>query len=138
MAQIAAGFYGISNRLLELIHSGGGGFFVKNGARVGASYYASEIAGHYDHVHVAANASALGFARGGRIPERIYGVGASGRRYEFGENGSETVIPGNGFNVNYTFNVAGGIDERTAEGIKKHVDGQLKNLLVQLQTGRRK
>lgn len=138
MARIAAGFYTISNRLLELIHSGGGGFFVKNGARVGAGYYASEIAGHYDHVHVAANANALGFARGGRIPEPIYGIGRSGRRYEFGENMNETVIPGNGFNVSYTFNVSGDMSEKTAAGIKAHVDDQLKGLLVQLQTGRRK
>ncbi len=66
MAQMAAGFYGMSGRLMELIHSGGGGFFVKNGARVGASFYASEIAGHYDHVHVAANNNAL-MDRGGLL-----------------------------------------------------------------------
>jgi hypothetical protein len=138
MAAIAAGFYSISNRLLEEIHSGGGGFFVKNGIRVPASYYASEIAGHYDHVHIAANANALGFAGGGTIPEEVFGVGRSGRRYRFGENGTETVIPSNGFNVSYTFNVNGDISEKTAEGIKKHVNENFKDLLVQLQTGRRK
>jgi TP901 family phage tail tape measure protein len=59
MARIARGFYGISGRLLELIHSGGGGFFVKNGSRVGSAYYASEIPAHFNHVHVAANRNAL-------------------------------------------------------------------------------
>jgi len=136
--QIAAGFYSISNRLLEEIHSNGPGYYVKNGARVPASFYASELSGHHDHVHIAAYANALGFAGGGRIPEPIYGVGKSGRRYQFGENGAETVIPNSGFNVSYTFNVDGDVSERTAESIKKHVDSKLSDLKVQLQTGRRK
>ncbi len=36
-----------------------------------------------------------GYANGGVITEPITGVGASGRRYTFGEYGPETVIPGN-------------------------------------------
>ncbi len=59
MRRMAAGFMGMSGRLIELIHSGGGGYFVKNGRRVGASYYRSVIAGHYNHVHVAARRDAL-------------------------------------------------------------------------------
>lgn len=40
--------------LLELIHSGGGGFFVKNGRQVDASYYGSStVSQHYNHVHIA-------------------------------------------------------------------------------------
>jgi hypothetical protein len=35
-----------------------------------------------------------GYAGGGTIWERIVGVGASGRRYLFGERGPETVVPG--------------------------------------------
>lgn len=72
MATIARGFMGMSGRLLELIHSGGGGMFVKNGKRVGAGYYRSVIGQHYNHVHVAARKDAL-FARlalgsgGGRL-----------------------------------------------------------------------
>jgi hypothetical protein len=140
MAQIAAGFYGISGRLLELIHSGGGGFFVKNGARVGASYYASEIAGHYDHVHVAANANALGMANGGVINEPIWGVGKSGRRYMFGERGPETVTPGVGVlggGISLTFNVAGDVGDAQVRAIKGHVDDAFRNFYIQLKTGRR-
>lgn len=89
MAAIARGFYAISGRLLELIHSGGGGFFVKNGQRVGANYYRSVIGQHYNHVHVAANRSAM-FDSGGYLmpgttmatnntgkPERVLPPGAS-------------------------------------------------------------
>jgi tape measure domain-containing protein len=38
----------------------------------------------------------VGYAAGGVITEPIVGVGASGTRYRFGENGPETVIPGRG------------------------------------------
>lgn len=140
MAQIAAGFYSISGRLLELIHSGGGGFFVKNGQRVGADYYASEIAGHYDHVHVAANANALGFANGGVIPEPIWGVGKSGRRYTFGERGPETVTPGIGGpgGFQFTVNVQGDVSEAHVAQIKNHVDSAFNKFYVQLKTGRRR
>lgn len=73
MQTMAAGFYAMSGRLLELIHSGGPGYFVKNGARVGSSFYASEIAGHYDHVHVAANNNAL-MDRGGLLRPGVTNV----------------------------------------------------------------
>lgn len=89
MIDIARGFYGMSNRLLELIHSGGGGFYVKNGQRVPASFYRSVIASHYDHVHVAANRNAL-YDDGGWLmpgitiaenrtgkPERVLAPGAT-------------------------------------------------------------
>ncbi len=65
MARTARGFYGISGRLLELIHSGGGGYFVKHGRRVGASYYRSILGQHYSHVHVAARRD--GLAGAGRV-----------------------------------------------------------------------
>ena len=46
-------------------------------------------------------------ARGGHITERILGVGDSGRRYEFGEAGNETVIPDDqlGGGANITINI---------------------------------
>lgn len=53
MAKLAAWFHKLSPYLLEEIHSGSGGFFVKNGKVVGADYYRSDISGHYDHVHIA-------------------------------------------------------------------------------------
>jgi hypothetical protein len=141
MAQIAAGFYGISGRLLELIHSGGGGFFVKNGVRVGADFYRSEIAGHYNHVHVAANANALGFADGGVINEPIWGVGRSGRRYTFGERGPETIIPGvvgAGGGFQFTVNVHGDVSDAHVQQIKTHVNEAFNKFYVQLKTGRRR
>lgn len=90
MVRMARGFYGISGRLLEEIHSGGGGFFVKNGQRVGSGYYRSVIGEHYNHVHIAARKDALAnvFDRGGYLmpglslayngtgrPERVLGPG---------------------------------------------------------------
>ena len=35
-------------------------------------------------------------ANGGIINEPIFGIGASGKRYSFGERGAETVTPGVG------------------------------------------
>jgi SLT domain-containing protein len=40
--------------------------------------------------------SGHGYAAGGDITEPIWGIGASGQRYSFGEKGRETVIPGGG------------------------------------------
>jgi hypothetical protein len=138
MDAIAAGFYAMSGRLLELIHSPS--WFVKNGNRVPASFYASEIAGHYNHVHVAAYANALGFAGGGVINEPIWGIGRSGRRYTFGENGPETITPGAGppGGVSLTINVQGDVGAAQVAAIKTHVDGAFSNLLTQIRTGRRR
>jgi hypothetical protein len=140
MVAIASGFYAMSGRLLELIHSGGGGFYVKNGVRVPASYYASEIAGHYNHVHVAAYANALGFANGGVINEPIWGVGKSGRRYTFGERGPETVTPGVGGpgGFQFTVNVHGDVSDAHVQQIKTHVNDAFSKFYVQLKTGRRR
>lgn len=45
---------------LELIHSGGGGFFVHNGVKVSGSYYgATLVSQHYNHVHWAITMSGL-------------------------------------------------------------------------------
>jgi hypothetical protein len=43
-------------------------------------------------------------AAGGIIHEPIFGVGASGRTYSFGENGPETITPGTG-QGGHTFNI---------------------------------
>jgi hypothetical protein len=63
MVRLARHFYRMSAYELELIHSGGGGFFVKNGKRVGAGFYGSEVANHYNHVHVAMTNPAVAAAR---------------------------------------------------------------------------
>lgn len=60
MARLAAYLYQYSAYLLELIHSGGDGYFVKNGERVTASYFGAQtVSEHYDHVHCASTVSAL-------------------------------------------------------------------------------
>jgi hypothetical protein len=51
--------------MLELIHSGGSGYFVKDGTKVPASFYgASTVSQHYNHVHVAMTLSGVAAARG--------------------------------------------------------------------------
>jgi hypothetical protein len=92
MAKLARWMYRLSNYELELIHSGGGGFFVKNGKRVGAGYYGgwaapgtdTTIGQHYNHVHAAMTnpaitaarqalglGTAIGFDSGGYIPPGV-------------------------------------------------------------------
>jgi TP901 family phage tail tape measure protein len=64
---------------------------IHNGQRhtyTGAVYRQHNFAGGNAHDHIA-------MANGGVINEPVYGVGASGRSYSFGERGiSETVLPG--------------------------------------------
>lgn len=66
MQQLAAWLYNnYSPYLLELIHSGGNGYFVKDGQKVPGSFYgAATIAEHYNHVHVAATLSGIAAASG--------------------------------------------------------------------------
>lgn len=65
MQQLAAWLYGYAPYILELIHSGGSGYFVKNGVKVGASYYgAATVSQHYNHVHCAMTLSGLAAANG--------------------------------------------------------------------------
>lgn len=60
MLKVAQGFMSIKDRLLQLIHSQSPGFGVNQGKDVGIGFFGSEIAGHYDHVHVAGRKEALG------------------------------------------------------------------------------
>lgn len=62
MEEIAKYLKTYSTYLLELIHSGGAGYYVKNGKVVNADFYSAEIAGHKDHVHLASTLSALAAA----------------------------------------------------------------------------
>jgi hypothetical protein len=65
MQTLAAWLYGYYPYILELIHSGGPGYFVKNGEKVSASYYgASTVSQHYNHVHIAMTLSGIAAARG--------------------------------------------------------------------------
>lgn len=60
MVKLASWLYGYSPYLLELIHSGGAGFFVKNGAKKGKAFYgAATVAEHFSHVHTAMNEAGL-------------------------------------------------------------------------------
>lgn len=64
---IAKYWYKVSSGLLEEIYSGGGGFFVKKGRRVGKSFYGpSVVKDHFDHVHIAATSSAMEAILSGR------------------------------------------------------------------------
>jgi hypothetical protein len=99
------------------------------------------FAEHFNHVHVAAYANALGFANGGVINEPIWGVGKSGRQYTFGENGPETIVPGTGVGgsgVNLVINVHGDVGEKQVAAIRSHVDAAFSRLLTQMKTGRRR
>lgn len=63
---------------------------IHNGQRhtyTGAIYRQHNFAGGNAHDHIA-------MANGGVINEPVYGYGASGRSYSFGERGAETVTPG--------------------------------------------
>lgn len=57
MRDVAKWLYQFSGDLTELIHTPGG-YFVKNGRRVGTGFYSSAVrANHYNHVHVAMTAA---------------------------------------------------------------------------------
>lgn len=65
MQSLAAWLYGYYPFILELIHAGGPGYFVKNGQKVGAAYYgASTVSQHYNHVHCAMTLSGIAAAKG--------------------------------------------------------------------------
>lgn len=65
MERLAAWLYQYYPYILELIHSGGSGYFVKNGQKVSASYYgASTVSQHYNHVHIAMTNSGIAAAQG--------------------------------------------------------------------------
>lgn len=80
-----------------------------------------------------------GYANGGMITEPISGIGASGRRYTFGERGDEMVVPnwrtgpaatgGAGvMSVNVTVNVPVGVNPReagkaVADALDRYCDG---------------
>jgi TP901 family phage tail tape measure protein len=72
--------YGVSTNALANIYAALN--YGKHGAGFGTG------AGQIGSMH--------GYARGGVITEPITGVGRSGQRYSFGENGPETVTPGLG------------------------------------------
>lgn len=68
MADIARSFFGVKESLLQLIHAGGGGYYVADGRDVGNSPYydAATRAEHYNHVHIAARKDAMeALLRGG-------------------------------------------------------------------------
>lgn len=67
MARFASKIYQYAPYLLEEIHSGGKGYFVKKGQRVGRDFYGGAVvSGHYDHVHVAATKEGANAARLGK------------------------------------------------------------------------
>jgi hypothetical protein len=80
---------------------------IHNGARhaySGAVFRQHNFAGGNAHDHWA-------MAGGGVIGEPVFGIGASGRTYSFGERGPETVIPGAGGDT-LIFNFSGPVAAR--------------------------
>ena len=61
----------------------------------------------------------IGMANGGIINEEIFGVGRSGKRYRFGEAGTEIVTPtGNGGGATHVVNINIGNVSREADYAK--------------------
>lgn len=78
MLRLASWLYGYSPFLLELIHSAGPGYFVKNGAKKGRDFYgAATVADHYDHVHTAMNKAGLAKVATGAKPSEFSGQTSS-------------------------------------------------------------
>jgi hypothetical protein len=67
MASLAKWLYGRAPYLLELIHSGGPGYFVKDGSTTSADTYRSVVAEHYNHVHTAMSEAGLLAAKVGAV-----------------------------------------------------------------------
>jgi len=128
MAHIARGFYAIGGRLLELIHSGGGGFFIKNGRRVSSSYYRSVIAGHYNHVHVAKRANADNGAdlMPGWNPPLYNGTGAVERLRPVGSGG--VMVAAGAVQIT--------VYAQNAAGVEAAVDNAFGRLLERIEKGR--
>lgn len=78
MVRLASWLYGYSPYLLELIHSGGKGYFVKGGEKVGANSYRSVIDQHFSHVHTAMNQAGLNAVANGVEPADAPDDGSGG------------------------------------------------------------
>jgi hypothetical protein len=105
----------------------------KAGVRVGSSALGASSALFNTQAHLA-------MAGGGLITEPVFGFGASGRSYSFGERGPETVIPGirsressgmsgggggGRVNVNLTNAVVTGTFVMDRDGMVRLVDGRI-------------
>jgi TP901 family phage tail tape measure protein len=78
-----------AKRPLELIHRTNRRDYAYTRGRNYGSFDQALMEAHRNHIHIA-------MAGGGVIQEPVFGVGASGNTYSFGENGPERVIPGTG------------------------------------------
>jgi hypothetical protein len=69
-----------------------------------------------------------GFASGGIIPEHVWGVGASGQQYEFGENGPERVLSNSDSfaqpQVNVSVNLVNNSKAQVTEQTQSRFDGK--------------
>jgi hypothetical protein len=72
---------------LELIHRTRNRDYAYTRGRNKGSFNNALMQAHRNHIHIA-------MKEGGDIDEPVYGVGRSGRTYEFGEQGREHVVPG--------------------------------------------
>lgn len=134
MNRIAAGFYAISGKLLELIHSPR--YFVKNGQRVGSEFYRSVFAEHFNHVHVAANRNALtgdsgGFLRPGWNMPIFNGTG---RNEPFGHGTGGIVVAAGAFPIH----VHGNLDASVLPQLRAMIAETLGAVVMQVEKGHRR
>jgi hypothetical protein len=94
--------YLAARRPLELIHRTNGRDYAYTRGRNMGSFNSSLMEAHRNHIHIA-------MANGGVIREPVFGVGASGATYSFGERGAETVTPGVGGGTTVVVNNYGAI-----------------------------
>jgi hypothetical protein len=101
-------------RPLELIHRTKQRDYAYTRGRDKGSFNNALMEAHRNHIHIA-------MARGGTITEPVFGVGASGRTYSFGENYMpERVTPvsgsgGEGGSINVTVQAGYVVSERQLE-----------------------
>lgn len=84
--QDALASYLASKRPLELIHRTNSRDYAYTRGRNKGSFNNALMEAHRNHVHIA-------MQNGGIINEHVFGMGASGNTYEFGERGPERVMP---------------------------------------------
>lgn len=138
MPGLAAFFSRYGAGLLEEIHSSGGGFFIKNGKRVSNSYYGAEVAGHFDHVHIAATLGAISQILSGGMPAGPGIAGGLGSALslinEFVAKGWGWVTEHmlgpamNGFTGGFPMTGVGQIGQGAANGMKKVFMEKIKTL----------